>query len=228
MGTYEDKMTSRSSSQMNQVIDDETADSRWKSLYKVGGAAALILGVLFLIAIISLIITSLQPGTKNGWFMLFQNNWLVVFFKLNAGFSMVQADLLHVLNLMDIAIMALVATMFLGLYAALKRTSKIWFTIASSLPFLGIVLFIATQTAGRSGVMVAALIISVVMLRSNIFSKVTAYVGILANTLLLVGDISTAISYSNTMAILIGIGYMLLMTWFFLIGRRIFQMGQQG
>ncbi len=35
-------MTSKSSSQMNQVIDSETADSRWKGLYEVGGAAALI------------------------------------------------------------------------------------------------------------------------------------------------------------------------------------------
>lgn len=30
---------------MNQVTDVETADSNWKSLYKVGGAAALIMAV---------------------------------------------------------------------------------------------------------------------------------------------------------------------------------------
>ncbi len=77
----------------------ETADSRWRWLYKIGGAAALIAGVLFLIAVIDLIITGLQPGTTKGWLSLFQNNWLVVLFKLHTGFNGVQSDLLYVLNL---------------------------------------------------------------------------------------------------------------------------------
>ncbi len=211
---------------MNKVADSETADSRRNWLYKTSGAATLTLGALLLIAMISLITAGLQPGTTSGWFSLFQNNWLVVLFKLNAGFTGAQFDSLYGLNPLDMAILALVATMYLGLYAALKRTSKILSIIAAIQPFLGIVLFIATKTAGRSGVMGAGLVISLVMLRSNIFGKVIAFVGILASVLLLIGDLSTtANSHSTIIAILIGIGYVLLIPWFFLIARKLFQLG---
>ena len=44
------------------------------------------------------IIAGLRLGTPNGWLSLFQDNWLVVIFKLHAGFNGVQSDLLHVLN----------------------------------------------------------------------------------------------------------------------------------
>jgi hypothetical protein len=122
--------------------------------------------------------------------------------------------------------MALVATTYLGLYAALRRTSRIWSIIAAVMPFLGIVVFIATRIAGRSGVMGAGLVISFVMLRSNSFGKVTAFVGILSSALLLAGDFGTTESSPSTIvAVLIGIGYVLLMTWFFLIARRLLQLG---
>lgn len=212
----------------SQVTYVETADSRWNWLYKVGGAAALIVFVLFLIGVIGIITVGPQPAATNGWFTPFQNNWLVVLFKLNAGFSDVQPGLLNVLNLLDIAIMALVGTMFLALYVALRRTSKIWSVVAASLPFLGIPVLLITSTAGRSGLLVGGLIISAVMLRSNIFSKVSAYVGMVASALLFfAGDLGTAIfSSSNIIAIFIGIGYVLWMIWFFLIARRLFQLGQ--
>jgi len=211
---------------MNQVTDAETADAAWKGLYRVGAAAALIVLVLFLIGIIGIITVGLQPNTTNGWFTQLQNNWLVVLFKLNAGFSGVQTDLLNVLNLLDIVIMALFCIMFLALYGALRHTNKIWSLIAASLPFLGILVFLITSTAGRSALLIGGLIISVVMLQSSIFSKVTAYVGILASVLLFfAGDIATAIfSSSNIIAVLIGAGYVLWMIWFFLIASRLFQL----
>ncbi len=212
---------------LNQVTDAETVVPRWKGLYIIGGAAALILGGLFLIAMMSLITAGFQPGAINDWLSPFQNNWLVVLFKLNAGFNGVQFDSLYGLNVLDITILALVATMYLSLYAAVRSTSKIWSVIATIQPFLGIAIFIATKIAGRSTVMGGGLVISFVMLRSNIFSNQIAFAGILACLLLLVGDFGTmADSHSNIIAILISIGYVLLMTWFFLVGRRLFQLGQ--
>jgi hypothetical protein len=198
--------------------NSETANSRWSWLYKISGVAALIAGALLLIAMASLIVEALQPD----WISPFQN-WLIVIFKLHAGFSAVEINLLHVLNFLDIAILALVGTMYLGLYAALMRTSRIWSIIALVQPFLGIVIFIATANAGRSTVMGAGLVISAVMLRSNIFKRVTAYVGILANVILLIGDFSAGIIPSSiTVATLFGIGYVLLTTWFFLIAQGLF------
>jgi hypothetical protein len=212
---------------MNQP-NAETTDSRWKSLYKVGGAAALIVLVLFLVGIVGVITVARQPTAASSWFTPFQNNWLVVLFKLNAGFSEVQPDLLQVVNLLDIVIMALFGTMFLALYVALRRTSKTWSIVAASLPFLGIAVFLITSTAGRSGLLVGGLIISAVMLRSDVFSKASAYVGIAASAVLFfIGDIGTAIfSSSNLIAILIGIGYVLWMIWFCLIARELFQLGR--
>jgi hypothetical protein len=65
------------------------------------------------------------------------------------------------------------------------------------------------------------------MLRSNIFGKVVPFMGMLASVLLLVGDFgTTANSPSTIVAILVGIGYVLMMTWFFLIARTLFQLWQ--
>ena len=206
--------------QQNQVPDAEIADSRWISLYRVGGAAALMVAVLFLIAIIDLVTADLRTGT------IFQNNFLVLIFKLHAGFSGVQEESLEGLNLLDMTIVALVGAMSLALYPALKRVNTAWAVVAMSLPFIGLGLFIITKDTGRSGIIAAGLIIAVIMLRSDIFSKSTAYTGILANVFLLVGDGGTAFSYSNIFAIIMSMGYVLFMIWCILIGRRLFQLGQ--
>jgi hypothetical protein len=204
-----------------------TADPDRTWLYTLSAVAALILGVLFLIPLLGLITTVLQPGTTIGWFSPLQNNWLIILFKLNAGFEGVQFDQLYGPNLLDMAILALVAIMGLGLSYGLRRTSRIWPMVAMVIPLLGIVLFLVTKLAGRSGVMAAGLIISVVMLRSNLFSKLMAGVGILASLLLLAGDFgTTATSPSTVMASLMGLGYVLLMVWFFLIARWLLQSPQ--
>jgi hypothetical protein len=137
---------------LNQGPDAGIADSRWKSLYRVGGAAALTVAVLFLIAIIDLITADIQTGT------IFQNNFLVLIFKLHAGFSGVQEESLQGLNLLDITIVALIGTMSLTLYPALKRVNKAWAIVALSLPFIGLGLFIITKDTGRSGIIAAGLI----------------------------------------------------------------------
>jgi hypothetical protein len=211
---------------MGRIINIETADFRWNRLYKLSGAAALISGVLLLIAVVDLIITGFQPAAINGWFALYPDNWLAVIFKLHAGFEDVQPDLLYVLNFLDIALIAFIGTIFIGLYAALRKSSRIWPIVALVQPFLGIALFIATRSAGRSGVMGAGLVISLVMLRSNIFNKVIAVAGILSSVLLLVGDVSVNNARSDIIAALTGIGYMLLIAWLFLIAQRLFELGR--
>lgn len=207
-----------------QVIHSEIAYFRWNWIYKISGAAALISGILLLIAIINLLTRAFQPQTTNGPLTSLQNNWLIVIFKLLAGFSDVQISLLHGLNVLDIAFLALVGTINIGLYNILRRTSKIWSIIALVQPFLGIFIFIATKTAGRSTVMGVGLVSSIVMLRSDIFNKETAYIGILASVLLFVGDFSAGIPPNNIIAALFGIGYVLLIIWFFLIARKFFQL----
>jgi hypothetical protein len=116
--------------------------------------------------------------------------------------------------------------MLVGLYMALRRTSRLWALIALAQPILGIVLFLATKTAGRSSVMGAELVISMVMLRSNLFTRRTAYMGIVSGLLLLVGDLGASTAPSNMLAILMGVGYVLLMSWLFLVGFKLLRIGQ--
>jgi len=205
----------------NQITSTKTVDSNWSWLYKISGAAALIAGMLLLMGIVSLIASVLQTSTVNGWLSLFQNNWLIVIFKLHAEFSGIHADLLHGLNPLDIVFLVLVGFICLSLSTAFRKASKTWLLIAFALSLIGIILFIATQIVGRSTVMLVVLISSFVMLSNEIFSKVTIYTGILAGIFLLVGDLSVGF-HSNIITTLFGIGYLLLIAWFFLIAQRLF------
>ena len=96
------------------------------------------------------------------------------------------------------------------------------------LPFLGIPLFLATGTMGRSNLLIGGLLFSVVMLRSKVFYKLTAYTGIAASVLLFfLGDIATTIlSASYVIAAFIVVGYVLWILWFFLIAQQLFQLGR--
>jgi hypothetical protein len=194
--------------------------SRRNLLFKLGGTAALILLALFLIGMTGIS----ARGSQNA---LIQDNWLIVLFKLNIKFGGAQTEWLNILNPLDIVIMALFGVLFLALFAIFNRTSKIWSAIATALPFLGIMVFLITHTAGRSGLMIGGLIYSAFMLRSNIFAKASGYLGIVATVLLFfAGDIGTTVfPPSIIIAALIGIGYVLWMIWFYLIGRKLFRVG---
>lgn len=246
---------------MNQVTNAETSGSDWKSLYRVGGVAALIAGVIFrrnIGAEISLFSAQKQPDTIIDWFTLLQNNRLL-------GLSY--------LNIFDIVDYALVGLMFLALYVALRRANKSYMAIATTLGFVGIAVYFASNTAfsmlalsdqyvaattdaqrsmflaaGQAvlalgaiyqgtGIYasflllaVAGLIISAIMLRSNIFSRVTAYVGILASAF----DLAYCIAFAFLPAVDIELvavctipaAGLLLMIWHILVGRRLYQLGR--
>jgi hypothetical protein len=211
---------------VNQLPNTNPSETRWNWLYYIGSIAALIVFVVFLIGIIGILTRGSQLAVINGWFTPLQNNWLVVLFKLNAGFSEIKHDSLNVLNLLDVVIMLLMGMMFLALYVALRRANHLWSLLAASLPFLGIVIFLITHTAGRSGLPVGGLIISAIILRSKIFGKANAYLGIIASALLFfAGDLGTTIFTSSMIiAILIGLGYVMWMIWFALTGCSLFQL----
>jgi hypothetical protein len=91
-----------------------------------------------------LVLKWLLPGVYKGWASPLQNIWLLVIFKLLAGFNGVQADQLYGLNILDITLLALVGVMYLGLYMALSKTSKVWSLIAGA-TFPGMMLFMAAK-----------------------------------------------------------------------------------
>lgn len=138
-------------------------------------------------------------------------NWLVLLFKINLGH--VDYDSLRLLNPIDFLILLLVGVTFIGLWPALARGRRVWISIAIAQPFLGIVLLLATHLLGRSAVMGGGLVAAFLMLRSPGF-KFGGWLGILANSLLLVGDFGTSGSRVPLLAVCIAAGYLLLLVWF--------------
>ena len=71
---------------MNQIARAGSSDSDWNSLYKIGGVAALIAGVLFrrnLAAEIGLFSQRQAPEAVRDWFALLQSNRLLGLAYLN-------------------------------------------------------------------------------------------------------------------------------------------------
>jgi hypothetical protein len=233
-------------------------DSNWKSLYKVGGAAAL---MAVLVGLSEIIITFLPGGgvssgivTVIDWFTLFQNNWFLG---------------LRNLGLLNIFLTALAIPIFFALYAAHRRVNQAYAALAMIIAFIGVAVFFATNRAfpmlelsrqyaaattdaqrsilvaagqamlsvGQSHTPgtfigfflteVAAIVISIVMLRSQVFSKASAYAGILGFGLLLIFEVCSSFVPALDVAIIFAMGGGLLsMAWYILIARRLFQLGQ--
>lgn len=201
-----------------RFCDIETENSNCKNLYKVSGTASLMLGMLFLISALGFIISIIWTGNDRFWVLLPQNNWLIEIFKIHAGFTDIHNNPLYGLNFLDIIILVLFSLMSFGLSITLNKSGKRWSILAFILSLIAIILFIATQIAGRCTVMLSVIIFSIVMLRYKIYNKVTIYTGILAGIFLFLGDLSVGV-HSTIITILFGIGFMLLTLWFFLIAR---------
>jgi len=254
--------------ELNRVSAPDTVDSCWNSLYKIAGWAAWIAVLIFrrwlgseflLLRAIGIIRFGPRtiPSSVIDWFTLLHTNPLVG---------------LTLLNVFDIVNYALVGLMFLGLYAALRRANRSYMTLATTLGFVGIAVYLAsnqafsmlslsdqyaaaTTDAQRSmllgagqallaihnpnalgpGTMsfllvtLAGLIISTVMLRSSIFSKATAYTGILANVFGLGYPIGVA-SAPKTLVIPViasslSVSACFLVFWYIGIARKLLQLG---
>jgi fumarate reductase subunit D len=228
----------------NLLNEDPTADSNWKSLYKIGGAAALITAVIMPIQII-VYIAFPPPSTVFGFFTLFQDNCLL---------GLLALDLLLIVD------QVLLVPIILALYAALRRANESFTAIALTLGIIGIAAYfssntafemlylsnqyaVATTEAQRSMLSAAGqamlaiyggtsfqlsyvlqavygIIISAVMLQSKVFSKVTAYVGILA------GVIAFGLFVPNIGIFISIFSILFYEMWYILIARRLFQLGQ--
>lgn len=90
---------------------------------------------------------------------------------------------------------------------------------------------ILAEGEGRAGIPLiefAGLVISVVMLRGTVFSKLTAYAGILGYALLIVFEFILASAWGLTVAglVIAGVGGVALITWDILVGRKLLQLGR--
>lgn len=238
-------------------MDAEMKDVAWKSLYKIGGMAALSAVVVGFIEIGIGFLPggNAVPGTVIDWFTLFQNNWFLG---------------LRDLGLLNMFLVALGVFIFFGLYGALQQVDKTYSSLALIASFLGAAVFYATNrafamldlsnqyaaaTTGDQRMLLAAagqalisvgkshtpgtflafflseiagIMISVAMLNGKVFSKITAYTGILGFTVLLIFEICSSFvpTLSNVAMLIVTVAGLLSIIWYILVARRFFQIAR--
>ena len=234
---------------MSQVESlSEGTDARWRSLFMIGGVAALI---LVAITLIQFVVFAVSPppyeGTATAWFAMFQQNALL---------GLLAFEFLMVIYV----VLSIVVS--LALFAALRRVNPSLTAIFMALSLVGAMAFIAARpafemlflskqyaaaatdiqraaflAAGEAMVAVfhgtafqvsyvlgsiTGLIIAAVMLRSAIFSKTAAYLRLASSVLdfgLFVPGVGLYISLFSVL---------FLMIWDVLIARRLFQLARAG
>jgi hypothetical protein len=219
-------------------------------LCRVGGIAALLLIIYSVAMMVQMVVLGGQPASAAQAFDLLQHH---------------RVEGLLRLDLPTVAVLPLYYLLFLGLFAALRKSDHDTALLSTALAFVGVTLVLATPTAlsmlslsdkfaGASSeavrnqllaageaIMAAdlwhstgailggmllqcgAVLISVVMLRGDVFSKTTAWLGIIMHGLDLahiVGGLCLPVSG----AILLAIAGPLYPVWFFLVGIRLLRL----
>jgi hypothetical protein len=124
-----DPQDERAEPKQAQTVEGEAAESRWKPLFRIAGAAALITAVLTPIAIaVFAIWPPPYEGTAEDWFSVFQDSWLLGLMSLDLPFV--------VINILMIPIM-------LALYVCLRRVSPSFMALAVAIFLVGVAAFFA-------------------------------------------------------------------------------------
>ena len=246
-------------SQSNSVTIGKTFSGE-SNHYKIGGTAAL---MSVLVMLTEIFITFLPGGEATGpdtvtvldWFILFQHNWFIG---------------LRNLGLINMIAASLTVPMFFALYAAHRKTDRVYGALVLILFLIGTTVYLASNTAfpmltlsrkyaaattdaqrallaaageamlaqaeshtpgtfvGFLYTEISSILISIIMLRGQIFSKPTAYAGILGFGSLFVFEILSCFvpALFNVAMIFVAIGGLASITWYALIARGLFQLGR--
>lgn len=239
------------------VNESRTPESRWKELYKIGGLAAIIAAVLLFMEIIVFTFWP-QPSTVLGYFTLFQSNKLIGL--LDFYLLEIPAYIFFIPIFLAVYVAIRQKNESYTSLAMILVTVGVAVFLATNNPFSLLSLsdqYMAATTEAQKSVLLAAgqaviantgqravggfnigfllvsvagLIYSAVMLRSDVFSKTVAYVGILAFTISLtdylrIVFIPESISLLLVIAILSGL---FLLIWLILVGRNLIHISNNG
>ena len=231
---------------MKTILSD-AADPRWKDLYKIGGITVVILVLLIVLGGIAFVIWSYSPGSASTVeifrtlqndrlgglmaldFLLFLSNFVGILLFLVLYVTMKQVNESYALIAL---VLGLLATVLIvparpmaelialsdGYTAATNDLVKSQFLAAGEAmlaQFNGTAYIANTFLGGLS-----LLISSLLMLRSKLFSKATAYVGILTNLAVCLFFVPVVGTFFLFLCIP---GYVL---WNIQLGRRFFQLGR--
>jgi hypothetical protein len=236
----------------------ETDQHPWKRIYQIGALAAIgaVLVGLLEIVITFLPGGNTTQETVQDWFELFNENWFMGM--RNLGLLNIVFNLLAILTYFALyavhrqdrrqpyaALAAIISFLGIGVFLATNQAfamlnlsqqyaAAVTDAQRNSLAAAGQAMLAVGQShtpgtfLGFFLAEIAGILISVVMLRSGIFSKATAYAGIVGFGLLLVFEFFSSFMTGLTVVtmILAMIGGLLSMIWYLLIARRLFQLGQ--
>jgi len=226
----------------------QEADSGWSWLYKIGGAAALFSVAIIPLQLVIFIVWG-QPETAVGWFGLFQGNKLAgllafeILFVANSVVGIATALALYVaLRRVNESLMAIATVL-----ALVETVAFIVARPALEMLYLSNQYAAATTDVQRTAILAAGeamlatfhgtafhvginlfslyyLVISLVMLQSNNFGRVTAYAGVVAAILnwglYVPGGIGL---FLFTLSVI-----PFLAIWLILVARKLFQLGREG
>jgi hypothetical protein len=241
---------------MEPVLINEGPGFEYRSLYRIGGAAAIIAAALTLCEVVVFAIYP-QPDSVHEWFELIQANPVIGWLDLWG---------------LELPMYAMFLPVFLALYAALRKTDPGLMLIALAASLLGIGVFFATNNpfavlslahqhaaaatdaqrsvllaAGQAllahtgqravgGVNMGLFLVSVggltaswVMLRSAAFGRAAALAGLLANALSLADYARAALTSSKIAALIMILPNVLFLTvWLLAVGRMLKGLGLAG
>jgi len=232
---------------MSQIAYPEAADPRWKDLYKIAGIAAVVSEIVIILGLVTYFIWPYAPGTQSTEtiFINLQNdtlgalisldlflligNLFSIFLFLALYLSLKQVSESFALIALAVGLIAVVFLIPARPLIELYNLSKAYMTATSEAArsqylaageallasFDGIGWFLNTFLGGFS-----LLISSLLMLRSNIYSKATAYAGIVSNVAVCSFFIPVVGIFLLFLSVL---GYAI---WYVLLARKFFQLGR--
>jgi hypothetical protein len=238
---------------MDQETTTRDKDTTWESLYKVGAVAPLITLAFYAIQIIAIILGGPYPTGITDWVLLFQRSKVLGLLYLNAldVFSIAILGLMFLALYVAlkrthesyVTIATYFALLGIAVFVA-SRADLVWASLSLSDQYAAAttqahqaqiaVAWRATdapvratiQTTGFLFTAAAGLIISAVMLQSNIFNRATAYVGILAGAATFADHVCIVVA-PDVAGILMPIVGLLWFVWWILVSHGLFRLGKR-
>jgi hypothetical protein len=227
-------------------------ESSWKSLYKIGGVTALIALIVAPAEVAIGLLPGVDHALTNtvtavDWFTLFQNHWFLglrSFGLLNiVGAVLLVPSILAIYSVLkreNEAYGTFGAILFFVGVAVYFANNRAFSMLSLSSQYASAATDVQrslvaaagqamlAEGQSRAGILLiefACLLISAVMLGGNIFSRATAWTGMLGNVLMMIVEIAFMPPRGMGMVIA-ACGGLSIVTWYALVGRRLLQLGR--
>jgi hypothetical protein len=244
----------RGTEESPRQLDNGPVVPTWRVLCKIGGVAAMILLAYSLVTMVVLIVIGGQPGTADEAFTLLKDNRLIALLRLDlltvaviplyyllfgglcvalvrshAAYTALAAVLAFSGITLFLSTPSVFSMVYLGdQYMAATTEVQRTLLLAAGEAILASDMWHSTGAiVGGILIQISALLVSVVMLQGKVFSRATAYVGILTHGLDL-AHILVGLFAPVGGVVLMAVAGPLYLIWFPLVGLRLLQLGRPG